>query len=97
MVAALFCISAVCTRFSVNPSYRKLKKLKYNTNLAQTTKYCYGPEYVPEKTEKRNPSRTETYSKNTDKRTRIGGMILPQKRSMQNLFQKYLLINGNQR
>ena len=52
MVAALFCISAVCTRFSVNPSYRKLKKLKYNTNLAQTTKYCYGPEYVPEKTEK---------------------------------------------
>lgn len=29
--------------------YRRLKKLQYNTKLAQNTQYCYGPEYTSDR------------------------------------------------
>ena len=43
--------------------YRKLKKLKYNVELAQTERYCYGPEYgkqKEQKQEKKRPARSKT-------------------------------------
>ena len=52
--------------------YRKLKKLQYNTALAQSERYCYGPEYGKQKEQKKEQKplrsrRTREVSKKKDK------------------------------